>query len=95
MCIKLGKCRTCEEILIWAKPYKQGDLPINQDGTPHICVNQKQSSTKKTYRFEGSRMYGYNPPEGARYGKDRCGACRYNNHPYCDPNDSTGHFANV
>ena len=54
-----------------------------------------KKQTKKTYRFEGERMKGYNPPETARYGKDRCGACIYNRHPYCDPEDKDGHYANI
>ena len=39
--------------------------------------------TKKVYRFEGKRDGGLNIPSEARTGKDRCPACKFNNHSYC------------
>ena len=52
-------------------------------------------SKKKTYRFESERHGGLNPPENARYGKDRCGSCIYNRRVYCNPDDEFGHMANI
>ncbi len=43
----------------------------------------KPFKMKKTYRFESGRDGGFLIPDGARTGRDRCGACRYNNHSYC------------
>jgi len=39
---------------------------------------------KKQYRYEGIRDGGWNIPDKAFVGKDRCGACKYNNASYCD-----------
>lgn len=46
-------------------------------------------------RFSTERDGGHNIPEGAKTGNDRCKACKYNFHVYCDPNDPYGHMAKV
>lgn len=46
-------------------------------------------------RFVSERDGGHNIPQGVKTGKDRCRACIYNFHSYCDPDDPYGHMAKV
>src|SRR3990167_7728748 len=64
-------------------------------GIKEITDWTKRDKQKKSYRFESDRHGGHNPPPNAKYGKDRCRACIYNRHVYCNPDDADGHFANV
>ena len=52
-------------------------------GIKEITDFTKTFQTKKVYRYENSRDGGFNVPDGARVGRDMCGACRYNKHSYC------------
>lgn len=68
----------------------------NKIGTiKEITDWNKESSTKKTFRYEGIRMGDYGMPEGAYVGRDRCGACKWNKHPWCDKGKTKICVANV
>ena len=51
--------------------------------------NKPQNYKKKT--GGGKLAPSLNPPITARYGNDRCLACRYHKANYCDPNDKWAH----
>lgn len=55
----------------------------------------EQNKTKKTYRFEGGRDGGFNIPKGAKIGNERCGACKFNKHTWCDGGVTKPCMANV
>ena len=50
---------------------------------------------KKEYRFESERIGIFNPPDNAYIGKDRCGCCKWNRHPWCDRGKTKPCMANV
>jgi len=33
----MPNCRKCNSPTIWNQPYKKGDLPVNPNGTKHMC----------------------------------------------------------
>ena len=33
----MPSCRICNKPLIWKKPYKKGDRPVEKDGSIHDC----------------------------------------------------------
>ncbi len=33
----MPSCRICNKPLIWKKPYKKGDRPVEEDGSIHNC----------------------------------------------------------
>lgn len=41
-------CKNCGVTLVWAKPYVQGNPPVNPDGTKHICDAPKGLAERKT-----------------------------------------------
>jgi len=47
----MPECRKCGENLIWKKPYKKGDIPIDPNGKTHYCrdKNTKHKFTKNDY----------------------------------------------
>jgi len=40
------KCNNCDAEVKWPVPFKQGDRPLNQDGTQHDCPAYKKSGGK-------------------------------------------------
>ena len=56
---------------------------------------EEKKKTKKTYRFESVKDGGFGIPKGAFVGKERCGCCKYNNHPWCDRGVTKPCMANV
>ncbi len=40
-------CKNCGVTLVWAKPYVQGNPPVNPDGTKHICDAPKGLAERK------------------------------------------------
>lgn len=62
--------------------------------------NKIQSKDERTAsrlgRFSNIRMrQGIKGPPGSKYGRDRCGACKYNFAPFCNSNDRWAHTASV
>ena len=55
----------------------------------------KKKTSKKSYRFESIRDGGFNIPVGAFTGVDRCNACKYNKHLWCDKGRTKPCLANV
>ena len=41
-------CKNCGISLVWAKPYVQGNPPVNPDGTKHTCDAPKGLAERKT-----------------------------------------------
>ena len=40
----MPSCRICNKPLIWKKPYKKGDRPVEKDGSIHDCsINKKMT----------------------------------------------------
>jgi len=38
----MPSCRICDKPLIWKKPYKKGDRPVEKDGSIHDCSRRKK-----------------------------------------------------
>lgn len=38
----MPKCRECNAVLMWKKPYKKGDRPVNPNGSVHICYPKRR-----------------------------------------------------
>ena len=83
------KINSIEEWMIKNKlTNDKGELIISE-------LTDWNKNTKKTYRFESSRMGTFGQPVGAYVGRDRCGACKWNNHTWCDKGKTKKCVANV
>ena len=92
----MGKLSDLWKELSTCPPDKKSDIQDKINGIEKWMIENKfgsikevtdwtkKKSTKKTYRYETEKMHGYNAPESAKYGKDRCKMCIYNKHPWCD-----------
>ena len=40
----MPSCRICNKPLIWKKPYKKGDRPVEEDGSIHNCSNLQKGN---------------------------------------------------
>lgn len=81
-----GQLKTCKEEDRELIQKKINDIEkwMIENGYGNIKEITDWKSKKKTYRFEDSRMGNYGQPALSYIGRDRCGACRYNNHTWCD-----------
>jgi len=43
----MPSCRICNKPLIWKKPYKKGDRPVEKDGSIHDCSRKKENEDLK------------------------------------------------
>ena len=43
----MPSCRICNKPLIWKKPYKIGDRPMEKDGSIHDCSTKKENEDLK------------------------------------------------
>ena len=50
----MPSCRICNKLLIWKKPYKTGDRPVEEDGSIHNCSKwQKENKDLKCAICDG------------------------------------------
>ena len=40
----MPSCRICNKPLIWKKPYKKGDNPVEKDGSIHNCLKEQKEN---------------------------------------------------
>ena len=38
----MPECKKCHAPLIWGQPYKKGDLPVNPNGSKHMCGGKQR-----------------------------------------------------
>ena len=50
----MPSCRICNKPLIWKKPYKKGDRPVEKDGSIHHCSTKKENEDLKCIICGGS-----------------------------------------
>ena len=50
----MPSCRICNKPLIWKKPYKKGDRPVENDGSIHDCSTKKENEDLKCIICDGS-----------------------------------------
>ena len=50
----MPSCRICDKPLIWKKPYKKGDRPVEKDGSIHDCSTKKENEDLKCIICGGS-----------------------------------------
>ena len=43
----MPSCRICDKPLIWKKPYKKGDRPVEKDGSIHDCSRKNENEDLK------------------------------------------------
>jgi len=51
---RMPSCRICNKPLIWKKPYKKGDRPVEKDGSIHDCSRKKENEDLKCIICGGS-----------------------------------------
>jgi len=49
----MPSCRICNKSLIWKKPYKKGDRPVEKDGSIHDCSTKKENEDLKCIICDG------------------------------------------
>ena len=49
----MPSCRICNKPLIWKKPYKKGDRPVEKDGSIHDCSTKKENEDLKCIICDG------------------------------------------
>ena len=49
----MPSCRICNKLLIWKKPYKKGDRPVEKDGSIHDCSTKKENEDLKCIICDG------------------------------------------
>ena len=102
----MGKLSDLWASLRECKPEERDGIQKQINSTEQWCIDKgfagikeitdwSKFKQKKSFRFESNRCGNFNIPDGAKTGKDRCGACKYNNRTYCDSKDLYGHMANV
>lgn len=88
---------------------KKDELKAKIQEREDYCINilkydlkRMEFNKKKSYRFATEKDGGWNIPDGALTGKDRCAACKYNSHSWCEgrydavkPEFRKGCFANA
>ena len=102
----MGKLKDLWGRLATCRPDEKAEIQKEINKIEKICIEKgwagikeitdwNKPSSKKTYRFESSRMGNYGIPFNANTGRDRCGACRWNNHTWCDGGKTKMCVANV